>query len=59
MSEGSLTYALMGFDNNYSDLYVIEGTSQPQLLVSNGEGNLTGRRFSGELAIRTGIVYIS
>ena len=56
--EGSVDTAVMGSSSDYSDLYALQGTSLPQLLVSNTEGTISSRTFNGTIEVRNGIYYL-
>lgn len=56
--EGSVDTAVMGNSGSYSDLYALQGTSLPQLLVSNTEGGINQRTFNGIIEVRNGIYYL-
>lgn len=58
VNDGALDYAILGFNENYADLYLIQGTQKSELRV-NLEASADARVFGSYLSIREGIVYIS
>lgn len=56
--ESGLDYAIMGYSSDYSDLYALQWSSAPQMLISNSEGSLWDRKFNGQIAIRAWIIYL-
>lgn len=51
-------FAVMGFSQDYSDLYDVSWQQIPRLIVSNTEGSVWWRKFNGVVKKRLGIVYI-
>lgn len=58
VNDGAIGYAILGFNENYADLYLIQGTQKSELRV-NLEASADARVFGSYLSIREGIVYIS
>ena len=57
-NDGAFDYAVLGFNANYSDLYLISGTQKQELRV-NLESATSSRTLNRYMSIREAIVYIS
>ena len=51
-------YAIMWYNTDYSDLYLIQWLSKPQILVSNSEWDINQRRFNWVISQRSWLVYL-
>ena len=58
MNDGAFDYAILGFSNTYSGLYLISGTQKQELRV-NLEASAASRILDGYMSIRKGMVYIN
>ncbi len=56
--EWGIEYAVMWYDSDYSDLYIIQWLSKPVMLVSNPEGDISERKFNWVISTRWGLIYL-
>lgn len=51
-------YVIMWYSDDYSDLYLINWLSKPQMLISNPEWDINERKFNWTIATRYWLIYL-